>query len=281
MRQRIEEEEEEEDRISALSDSLLYHILSFLPMKDTAVTSLLSKRWKPLFLSQLTLNFDDKDSTLRKFFNSFLTKRDNTLPILSLNLKFYKFRCARDVQTFIDSANIINLTNNLNLDLCNSVLPSFFLNSKTLSVLKLKCLTFKDVPQVHLPLLKALHMESVTFTSFSQVHLPLLKALHMEYVTFRSHEYLWKLLSGVPLLEELETKNLIVYTTYSDCRCCSHSQRRVACFSKLVKANICDMHSLFDWFHNVEHLRLQVFPLQLVCLLPLFNLLLSLVVSVF
>jgi hypothetical protein len=47
-----------------------------------------------------------------------------------------------------------------------------------------------------------------------------------------------------------------------------------------VKANIRDKYSLFDWFHNVEHLRLQVVPLQLVCLLPVFKLLSSLVVLV-
>jgi len=260
-------EEEEEDIISALLDPLLHHILSFIPTKDTAVTSLLSKRWKPLFLSQLTFNFDDKDfpnaPTGLKFFNSFITNRDNAVPILSLNLKFRKFS-RREVQTFIIDGAIVNLTNlktlSIDVDQSYSVFPSIFLTSKTLSVLKLKCLTIlDDVPHVHLPLLKALHMESVTF---------------------KSHEYLWKLLSGVPLLEELETKDLIVNTPYGDCRCCSHSQRRVACFSKLVKANIRDKYSLFDWFHNVEHLRLQVTPLLLVCLLPVFNLLSSLVVII-
>ena len=48
---------EEEDRISALPDSILLSILSFLPINDAIKTGVLSKRWASLWTSLPSLSF--------------------------------------------------------------------------------------------------------------------------------------------------------------------------------------------------------------------------------
>ncbi|CAI9091804.1 OLC1v1026919C1 [Oldenlandia corymbosa var. corymbosa] len=46
------------DRISGFPDSVLLHILSFLPTQNVVRSMVLSKRWEPLWTSVPCLNFD-------------------------------------------------------------------------------------------------------------------------------------------------------------------------------------------------------------------------------
>ncbi|KAL8532165.1 hypothetical protein ACS0TY_008681 [Phlomoides rotata] len=50
---------EERDRLSELPESLILHILSFLPMRDVVSTTFLSKRWENLWTILPSLNFSD------------------------------------------------------------------------------------------------------------------------------------------------------------------------------------------------------------------------------
>jgi len=51
---------ETQDRISACPDEILCHILSFLSTHDSFSTSLLSKRWQPLWLFLPIIDLDDQ-----------------------------------------------------------------------------------------------------------------------------------------------------------------------------------------------------------------------------
>ena len=51
---------ETQDRISALPDEILCHILSFFSTNDSFATSLLCKRWQPLWLFLSIIDLDDQ-----------------------------------------------------------------------------------------------------------------------------------------------------------------------------------------------------------------------------
>ncbi|XP_006452021.2 F-box/LRR-repeat protein 13 [Citrus clementina] len=104
-----QKKEKDSDRISPLHDSILHHILSFLPVKEVVQTSLVSKRWQELWKSLPYLRFQEHDFTTRqrfinlesdfttrhrftKFLHYFLIKRDNKSSIIRLAVK-----CSQDV----------------------------------------------------------------------------------------------------------------------------------------------------------------------------------------
>jgi len=126
-----------EDRISALPVPIIHHILSFLPNKLSAATSVLSKRWKPLWLSLPTLHFDDKsfpnyDSFFR-FVSYVFLSLDTTLPIRSFHLKSSKTSThhSHDINRFVYAAVQRGGIENLNLELSSMLfvrvnLPQYF-----------------------------------------------------------------------------------------------------------------------------------------------------------
>ncbi|MCH91865.1 F-box/FBD/LRR-repeat protein [Trifolium medium] len=138
-----------EDRISSLPDPILHHILSFLPTKFAASTTILSKRWNPLWLSVPTLHFDDmpfKDYiSFRHFVLTFFLLRDITLPIQSFNLNCSRHHLldARDINRFVYAAVQRGGVEKLLIKMFGPVplnvkLPSNIFNCKTLVVLHLR-----------------------------------------------------------------------------------------------------------------------------------------------
>jgi hypothetical protein len=185
-----------EDRVSSLPDSIISHILSFLPTKDSVATSVLSKRWNPLWLSVLDLNFDAqtfKDYiTFRHAIHSVMLSRDIKLPIRSFHLKFGNEYDIIDINRFINAA-IQRGIENLNIEMSEKVsgLTCIIFSCKTLTLLKLKNLSVKD--------------------DNCQVDLPILKVLCFDNMVFNGKPYFKKILLGCPILEELQIPNAAFY----------------------------------------------------------------------
>ncbi|KAM7270782.1 hypothetical protein ACFE04_029996 [Oxalis oulophora] len=69
------------DRITDLPDAVLHHILSFLPIKSIAQTSVFSKRWRYLWQSFPNLDFTTVDNHIDFTSINFANKREKNLNI--------------------------------------------------------------------------------------------------------------------------------------------------------------------------------------------------------
>ncbi|XP_057446548.1 FBD-associated F-box protein At4g10400-like [Lotus japonicus] len=234
------------DTISILPDSILCDILSFLPTKQAVATSVLSKRWKPLWLSVPTLDFDhvllynNEDSA--RFVQSVyavILFRDQHQPI-------HKFRlnCANcdhldvvNVNAWLHAAvqrRIHHLDISLSFDQPKSFISPVIFSCKTLVVLKLQGVTLKPLD--------------------STVDLPLLKILHLQQVFFKNRGCLAELLTGCPVLEDFKADNYGSATQVT-------TSKEFQTLPKLVRAEISVIPapSLMIVVNNVKFLHLHWF----------------------
>ncbi|GAU38278.1 hypothetical protein TSUD_119590 [Trifolium subterraneum] len=250
------------DRISDLPDSILCHILSFLPTNYAATTSILSKRWKSVWLSVLSLNFDylaskDFKSFRKSVFATMSTLKNKDISIHSFTIKSgqsSKF-ISRDyirICKFVMERGIKNLYYDMSEKGRFTKLPLSILGLKTLQVLKLT---------------------EVKMGEFNQVDFPCVKTLHLNRVRFICEEYIEKFLFGFPILEDLQllslgiehyvrsTKNLRALPSFVKVRMVgSNTPMTLVCTTKILH-----MEKLYrmNWrelpmFHNLIQLELSI-----------------------
>nr|KYP40101.1 Putative F-box/LRR-repeat protein At5g41840 family [Cajanus cajan]KYP40108.1 Putative F-box/LRR-repeat protein At5g41840 family [Cajanus cajan]KYP40109.1 Putative F-box/LRR-repeat protein At5g41840 family [Cajanus cajan] len=224
------------NRINILPDDVLCHILSFVPTEEVVATSVLSKRWKPLWRSVPALdftcwNYSSNDKARFRFVQSvstFILSRDLNQP-----LKRFRIRCCSSVfdSAFFNAWLTTAAQSRVeHIDLCMDlkiiVLPSILLNCSTLVVLKLTC---------------------QEMSGFSSVHLPSLKILHL--VVFLERTHLAAFLCGTPNLEDLVTK----------CVRFSHYETKgiFRRLPKLLRAVIVKDAVPLDVLYNVHFLRIE------------------------
>jgi len=224
------------DTISDFSDPILCYILSYLPTKEAVATSVLSKRWNPLWRSVTSFDFhldtkhfryDEIKEALSRFLlsvNSFLRGRDMEQPLHRLCLRCPSLLNQNSIKTCIEdvlrrSGRLEHLELNL---LCVFAVPSVVFICKTLVVLKLAFLKSKNNFLVDLPLLKILHLDCVNVG-------------HCE-------DFLQQFLSGCLNLEDLEVNRIVGATSLKE----FHS------LPKLVRAKIDTAVVPLEVVKNVE-----------------------------
>ena len=136
------------DMISDMPDALLLHILSFLPFKEVVATSLLSKRWKPLWTSVPTLDLNRIHFQRLKFFHKFVEKMLKFVDLKSVKKFVLRFRYYDKHEYFrplkiskLIDAMMCNKVEHLELNIRPSKgdyeLPSSIFTAKNMKVLKL------------------------------------------------------------------------------------------------------------------------------------------------
>ncbi|CAN8259815.1 unnamed protein product [Cochlearia groenlandica] len=178
-----------EDRISALPDDLLLHILSQLQTKYAVKTMILSKRWR--FVWPVTPKLDYSESyQAKKSVWEFLDKslqhhKANLLETLNIHLDP---RCPvdADIGKWLSHA-VCLLVREINLEFFRfrspKTLPSCLYTSKTLLKLTLSNQILIDVP--------------------SEACLPLLQSLNLTLVVYKDQDSHVRLLSSCPALQVL------------------------------------------------------------------------------
>ncbi|KAI8552775.1 hypothetical protein RHMOL_Rhmol06G0293900 [Rhododendron molle] len=191
------------DRISKLPDSVLCHILSFLPTKYAVGTSILSARWQYLWISVATLDFNDSE-----LFNK--RHRTNGTGEAEVDLRFMNF-----VNTVLLLSDVSCLEKfNLKLEsLCYFGIVKAWISSaikRNVQMLELHFSAWQQIP-IQLP-----HMLFICQTMVdlrlngnislkvpASVWLPSLKILEMEEVIYENGDSAHNLIHGCPALEDL------------------------------------------------------------------------------
>ncbi|CAA0816241.1 Unknown protein [Striga hermonthica] len=207
-----------DDRLSALPDELLSHILSFLPLKTSISTRILAARWRFLLAYALNIQFTDRRSSSMDTISDHSEFEDVLRKILSqceahrhsvITLRLHRgFFWEHKLEAHLERAFACKLkTLDLRL-LCDfESLPPCVLTSDTLIDLKITYFNIK--------------LKNVT------VCLPALKRLHIGSANLKGS--LENLISGCPVLEEF---------TYNGCN--EHVSHCIS--SSTMKRLVIDCH---------------------------------------
>ena len=186
------------DRISELPEPLLTKILSYLPTKHSVKTSVLSTRWKNLWLSvpSLDLNCDDfpyrEDEVVLSFFDRLLEFNPD-LRLLEVKVKCGNF----EIEGLKDRISTVIHRGPQKLDVKGCI---YYIDRDT------KTYPFIEYMPLNLYTSKTLVSLKLTYSGVEDpglVYMPCLKSMILVKALFRDDASLERLVSGCPVLEEL------------------------------------------------------------------------------
>ncbi|CAI9108152.1 OLC1v1007687C1 [Oldenlandia corymbosa var. corymbosa] len=196
------DDDDDVDKISELPNSILCHILSFLPSKEAAATSILCTRWKDLyaFVPVIDLDYTHNSTDVTEGFLNFINLCDRMIllrqgtPVRKLRLCLRRIRTRfHDILDSTISAALLCPTQELELSIHHMNFtvydfpPGIFI-SETIVNLKLSS-SWTPFPLHTLP---------------GSVSLPELKVLHLHFRLLVDTISIKRLIEGCPQLEELD-----------------------------------------------------------------------------
>ncbi|CAA0815971.1 F-box/FBD/LRR-repeat protein [Striga hermonthica] len=211
------------DRLSSLPDDVICKILSFLPTVDSITTSVLARRWRNLWAHVPVLYFLEiylVDDAL----NQVLSAHKN--PTIDTFLIHLADTCNYDYSDFEKLMDTVVARKVRNLDvLLYTKLPQIIFSCKTLVELTLASC---DIPDS------------------GDVSLPALRKLTLEIVSYESYKALPNLLSGCPVLEELEIETGYDENHSTYCDVASLTLKRLSISGNITENTSMEYYDLYD-----------------------------------
>ncbi|XP_022861063.1 F-box/LRR-repeat protein At4g14103-like, partial [Olea europaea var. sylvestris] len=213
------------DRFSCLSDEIISHILSFLPVKSAVRTSILSKRWQNLW--NFTTNLEFEENTL--IATSSVYDVEHVLSCCTsphINKFSLTVNCYVHDERLESWINYVIKRNVRELRLEGPVFPHCIFTCKTLTVLELESGVLFDDEDI--PTCSDIDSDSDTDSDVlfdnkdiripTSFDLPNLKTFR-SCLLYYSCDFMEKLLSSSPLLEDLTIEGTVTSDFIFDLSC--------------------------------------------------------------
>ncbi|CAA0815969.1 F-box/LRR-repeat protein [Striga hermonthica] len=231
------------DRLSALPDNIISHILSFLPINISVSTIILARRWRFMWAHFPNLDFDGRSHDNETGTWDIINRVMSNPRLHSINT--FCLKCRRShlnenkVEKWFAGRNINNLSLTLSSEMQSLMhaLPRAIFTCKTLVELRLTCCALPSL-------------------SGDDISLPRLKKLHLNFVPFEADETLHKLLCYCPVLDDLSIEGCLhgkFYITSPTMKKLKYSFWTSHSYNHEVRIDAPALEYLQLWVHTTSH----------------------------